>query len=168
MTADDIVKCVLNLRGINGYTVAHEIGWSPQKFSKRLSNETMKVHELSMILDRLNVDMVFIDRETGERIHPICAGMGEPVSRIVDKVKYSTEKSSALANNFYSDGTNKYNDGKALELYADNSGRFFFAEYCEWDAAKNVIIPVSKEKADEFIKKHGTRILKHPKRNTDE
>ena len=61
VTADDIVKAVLQYRGLRGYEVAREIGWPAQKFSKRLSNETMKIHELSMILDRLDVDMIFID-----------------------------------------------------------------------------------------------------------
>ena len=43
MTADDIIKAVLQLRGIPGYQLAHEIGWAAQKLSKRLSNETMRI-----------------------------------------------------------------------------------------------------------------------------
>lgn len=168
MTADDIIKAVLQLRGIPGYQLAHEIGWAAQKLSKRLSNETMRIHELYIILDHLDVDLTLTDRRTGEQIHPKCAGMGEPVVRYVDKVRYSTEKSSAIANNFFADGENKYNDGRASELYMDSAGRYFFAEYCEWDPSKNSIIPVSKEKADEFVRKYGTRILKHPKIQIDE
>ena len=168
VTADDIVKAVLQFRGLRGYEAARKIGWPAQKLSKRLSHETMKIHELSMILDRLNVDMVFVDRETGEQIHPKCAGMGDPVTKIVDKVKYSTEKASAVANNFYADGENKYNDGRALELYSDNTGRYFFAEYCEWDPSKNSIVPVGKENAEEFIRKYGTRIMKHAASNAEE
>ena len=76
-------------------------------------------------------------------------------------VKYNTDKSYALSNTYYSDGENEYIDGKAIELYMDTNGGYFFAERHEDGSAK--IIPVDASIAAPFIEKYGTDIEKKPK-----
>ena len=82
---------------------------------------------------------------------------------MVDRIIYDTASSDAIANNFYADGENEYTDGKALELYMDKEGRYFFAEYSSWEGVKDRITPVNAEAAASFIEKYGTEIDKAPK-----
>ena len=85
---------------------------------------------------------------------------------MVDRVTYDTAASNAISNNFYADGVNEYTDGKAMELYIDKEGRYFFAEYSNWEGGKDRISPVSAAEAAAFIEKYGTELDKKPK--TDE
>ena len=82
---------------------------------------------------------------------------------MVDRVIYDTAASEAIANDFWADGENEYNDGKALELYIDKENRYFFAEYSSWEGVKDRICPVSAEDAATFIEKYGTTLFRDHK-----
>ena len=51
-------------------------------------------------------------------------------------------------------------------LAIDKEGRYFFAEYSNWEGGKDRISPVSAAEAAAFIEKYGTELDKKPK--TDE
>ena len=99
----------------------------------------------------MGIDVEFRVRETGKVIKIRVPGMGQRVRCMVDKVIYDTAASDALANNFYADGVNMFTDGKAMELYVDKEGRYFFAEYSDWVGVKDRITPVSASVAAAFI-----------------
>lgn len=142
---------------------ATKIGWAPQQLSARLMRNSLRADEFLDLMDAIGVDVTLTVRETGEVVKAHIAGAGRRVRKMVNKVIYDTAASDALANNFYADGVNEYGDGKAMELYIDREGRYFFAEYTNWEGAEDRITPVSASDAAAFIGKYGTEISKAPK-----
>ena len=49
-----------------------------------------------------------------------------------------------------------------MELYVDDEGRYFFAEYTNWEGVKDRITPVSARDAAVFIDKYGTDLPPWP------
>ena len=142
---------------------AAKIGWVPQQLSARLTRNSLRADELLDLLEGIGIELTMTVKETGKVVRSHIQGAGRRVKAMVDRVIYDTASSDALANNFYADGVNEYTDGKALELYIDREGRYFFAEYSSWDGVKDRITPVTPETAAAFIEKYGTELDKAPK-----
>ena len=162
MPSKELITAALKATGKTQAEAAARIGWVPQQISARMTRNTLRADEFLDILNGIGVDVKLYDRETGLEIKERVAGAGRKVKRMVDHILYDTSESNAIANNFYSDGRNKYNDGRARELYIDHEGRYFFAEYTENDGEKDRINPVSAADAAEFIERYGTEINKSP------
>ncbi len=162
MTSKEVIAAALKATGHTQAEAAAKMGWVGQQLSARLMRNSMRADELLKFMDVLGIDVTFTVRETGEILKAHIAGAGRRVRGMVNKVIYDTESADALANNFYADGVNEYTDGKAMELYVDKEGRYFFAEYTSWEGAKDRITPVSSKDAAAFIEKYGTDLHKGP------
>ena len=142
---------------------AAAVGLTPNQFSYRMANNTVRVELLIEILDKIGYDLALIDRRTGETI-PIVTfrkGHGRRVKNMFNHVLLDTNSSGALANSFYADGENEYNeDGTAEELYVDKRGRYFITKYYRDDPSQDKNKTVTADVAREFIQKHGTEIEK--------
>ena len=154
MTSKELVQTALRQVRISQAEAAARVGWIPQQLSSRLVRGSLNADEFLNVLDKIDVDFVMINRKTGKEIRKIATGEGRRVKRMVDGVTYDTSYSEALANNFFADGKNKYNDGRARELYIDSEGRYFFAEYSENNGTKDRINPVSASDAAEFLERY--------------
>lgn len=163
MTSKEVLAAALRDTGKTQAEAAAKIGWVPQQLSARLTRNSLRADELLDLLDGLGVELTLTVRETGKVIRSHIQGAGRRVKGMVDRVTYDTAASDALSNNFYADGVNEYTDGKALELYVDKEGRYFFAEYSSWEGVKDRITPVTAETAAAFIEKYGTELDKAPK-----
>ena len=163
MTSKEAIIAGLKAAGTTQAEAATRLGWSAQQLSGRLIRNSMRADEFLDFMDAIGIDVTFTVRESGEALKTHIAGAGRRVRAMVDKVKYDTEAASALANNFYADGVNEYTDGKAMELYVDDEGRYFFAEYTNWEGVKDRITPVSARDAAVFIDKYGTDLHRGPK-----
>ena len=163
MTSKEAIIAGLKATGTTQAEAAARLGWSAQQLSGRLIRNSMRADEFLDFMDAIGIDVAFTVRESGEALKTHIAGAGRRVRAMVDKVKYDTEAASALANNFYADGVNEYTDGKAMELYVDDEGRYFFAEYTNWEGVKDRITPVSARDAAVFIDKYGTDLHRGPK-----
>lgn len=162
MASKEILKAACKATGTSQNDGAKKIGFTKQQLSSKIIRGTLRADEFLNFLDAIGIDVEFRVRETGKVVKVNVAGMGERVQRMVDKVNYDTAASDALANNFYADGVNKFTDGKAMELYVDKAGRYFFAEYSDWEGVKDRITPVTASVAAAFIAKYGTEIQKKP------
>ncbi len=162
MTAKEILEAVLRDTGTSKSAAAAKIGLLPQAFSSRLRMKTLRADDFLELMEALGVEVTYTIKETGEAIRIRIPGAGRKVRKMVNGIIYDTSASSALSNNFYSDGLNEYTDGMARELYKDSENRFFFAEYSTLDGVKDRIIPITANDAAEFIKKYGTVIDKKP------
>ncbi len=159
MTASNLLRAALEARGLNQIEASKSVGWTKETLYGRLHRGTLRADDFFAIMEAIGVDVVLRVRETGELIGERIPGIGPRVKQMVDRVKYDTANSDCIATGFYADGVNMYNDeGKATELYLDGQGRYFFAEYTNWDGGKNRISPTTKEIAASFIKKYGTEI----------
>lgn len=163
MTSKELLAAALRDTGKTQAEAAAKIGWVPQQLSARLTRNSLRADELLDLLEGLGIELTMTVKETGKVIRSHIQGAGRRVKAMVDRVTYDTASSDALANNFYADGVNEYTDGKALELYIDREGRYFFAEYSSWEGVKDRITPVTPETAAAFIEKYGTELDKAPK-----
>lgn len=164
MTAREALSVALKGTGKTQAEAAVKMGWVPQQLSARLMRGSMRADEFLQIMDAIGVDVILKVRDTDEVLRTHVAGAGRRVRAMVNRVIYDTEAADALANNFYADGVNEYNDGKAMELYIDREGRYFFAEYTNWEGAKDRITPVVASDAAAFIERYGTELHKKPKK----
>lgn len=162
MTSKEALSAALKATGKTQAEAAIGIGWAPQQLSARLVRNSMRADEFLALMNAIGVDVNLTVRDTGEQIKAHIAGAGRRVRAMVNRVIYDTEAADALANNFYADGVNEYTDGKAMELYIDREGRYFFAEYTNWEGAKDRITPVTADDAAAFIQKYGTELHRKP------
>lgn len=163
MTSRELLTAAFKMTKLAMGDGAKRIGWSKQQLSSKLARNSLRADEFLSILDAIGIDVEFKVRETGQAVTARIPGAGRRVRRMVNKVIYDTASSDALSNNFYADGVNEYVDGRAMELYIDKEGRYFFAEYSEWEGTKDRITPVTANAAAAFIEKYGTEIHKEPK-----
>jgi len=168
MTAKDIVSSVLDELDMTQGELASRIGWTGHMLSQRFRRSSIRVEDFLNMLEACGVEMTLTVRETGKEIKVRNSGRGRRVCRTVDKVKYDTAASDALANNFYADGVNEYIDGRAVELYLDREGRYFFAEYSDLEGVKDRIAPVPASVAADFIEKYGTDLYRMPAEQSEE
>lgn len=162
MASKEILEAVLRDTGTSKASAAAKIGWLPQTLSNKLRMKTMRADEFLELMEALGVNVTYTLKETGSVVRVRIPGAGRKVRKMVDGIVYDTAASSALSNNFYSDGINEYTDGMARELYKDNENRFFFAEYSSLEGVKDRIIPITANDAADFIRKYGTEIDKKP------
>lgn len=166
MNAKDMLLAALRETKTTQAEAATKVGWMPQQLSQRIVRNSIRADDFLSLLEAIGIEVTLTVRDTGNPVRVYVKGYGRRVKAMVDRVTYDTAASNAISNNFYADGVNEYTDGKAMELYIDKEGRYFFAEYSNWEGGKDRISPVSAAEAAAFIEKYGTELDKKPK--TDE
>ncbi len=154
LTPERIVLLAKKKRGITLEQMAEITGTTAMSLSRKLKLGVLKADELFIIMKAMGFELRFIDKETGLDAEDL-DGEGRPVRGTINRIIFDTEKSIAVANDFFSDGVHKYNSGRARELYIDKRGRYFFAEYSDTDGEKDRIRLASPLEAREFIQLHG-------------
>ena len=130
----EALKTVIAIRGYTQTKVAEMVGTTKQNLFNKIARTSMRVDEWIELLDLLDVDVILIDRETGEKItkkKDRIKGHGKRVCGTVNHVRVDTEKADAISNTFYLDGENEYKDGQAEELYRNKNGIYFLVTYYE-------------------------------------
>lgn len=155
MNAKDALDTALQYTDATKKKAAELIGWTPSQLSVRISRGSLRADDFLNILDKLGIDVQYVDRKTGKPVRVPVRGHGRRVVRMVNLVTYDTAESDAITSNFYADGKNEYNDGMAMELYMDKEGRYFFAQYSSLGGVRDSIIPIGKEDAMTFMAKYG-------------
>ncbi len=166
MNAKDMLLAALRETKTTQAEAATKVGWMPQQLSQRIVRNSIRADDFLSLLEAIGIEVTLTVRDTGNIVRVYVKGYGRRVKAMVDRVTYDTAASNAISNNFYADGVNEYTDGKAMELYIDKEGRYFFAEYSNWEGGKDRISPVSAAEAAAFIEKYGTELDKKPR--TDE
>ena len=80
----------------------------------------------------------------------------ENMTRIVDKVRYSTATATLLASDCYWDGHNFERRGTNRFLYRTPRGRFFTVLLTQWQGERDTLEPVSLDEAIEEYENHLT------------
>lgn len=156
----ETVDAVLAELDMTQATAAEAIGMTPQQLNGKLVRNTLRADEFLKLMDAIGIDIKYSVRDNGKDVRTRAKGYGRHIKCMVDRVIYDTDTSEVLANNFWADGENEYNDGIALELYVDSEGRYFFAVYSSWESVKDCIRTVSGKDAAAFIEKYGTEIFR--------
>lgn len=137
--------------------VAKIINKTATKFKQRIACGNFRASEFLKIVEGMGYKPKYTIVKTNNVISfkPRPMAHGRAVSCMVNGVIYSTSQSTALANDFYSDGEHEYNEGRATELYINKDNKYFFVDYTEFEGVKDRVIPITAEVARAFIKKHG-------------
>lgn len=162
MTAREIISEVLRVTGMTQYAAASTVGWQGQQLNQRLSRGSLRADEFLELMDKMGVDVTFSLRANGTKISPHIRGAGRRVKGMCNKILFDTEYASALSNSFYEDGENKFSDGHASELYIDDAGRYFLAEYSDIEGERDKINVIAPELAAAYIQKYGSVLFKGP------
>lgn len=66
MGASEMLRIVFAEKNVNQRMLAEEIGMSYQTLLNKMSRNTFHFNTVERMLDALDVDIVFVDRETGK------------------------------------------------------------------------------------------------------
>lgn len=138
MRAQDVLRALSRWRGASVADCAKLVGLSEQSYYQQTRLGSFRADRMLTAIDALGYDIVFVDRNTGERWkyrepHGTLKGISE-------YHKYNTGVSRPLAY-----------DG-SQELFVDRKGLYFLADY-----AKGKIKAVTKSEAEAFADKYGAR-----------
>lgn len=80
----------------------------------------------------------------------------ENMTRIVDRVRYSTATAELIAGDDYWDGHNFERSGTNRFLYRTPRGRYFTVSLTQWRGGQDTLTPVSLDEAIEEYERHLT------------
>jgi len=156
MTVGQMLEIVKQKRGVSYQKMAELTGTTGAAFIRRVNLSTIKADEFLKIMRAFDFEVKFVDKETGKEVSEL-VGQGRPASAYIGRVKFDTQQSRAIANDFYQDGEHKYNDGRARELYMDQHGRYFFVDYSNYEDERDKLRLASPMEVQDFIEKYGAK-----------
>jgi len=74
----------------------------------------------------------------------------EKFEKIIGGTRYSVEKSTLIAHNYYWDGHNMERNGRNTFLYHTKNGRYFTVNLTQWQGERDTLTPVSTEEAQDL------------------
>lgn len=146
MTPAEIVKDLINRSTMRQKEVAEKMGWTEQTISNKLRRNSLKAEEYLKMLEILGYELKIVERDTSEEVFTRRKGIGERLKMMVNGVKYDTYKADAIC---HSDE----NEDIFFELYVDQEGRYFVAQYVNWEGGINSISPIGEEDAKRIVTK---------------
>jgi len=72
------------------------------------------------------------------------------MKKVIEGKIYNTETAEAIADNEFSDGTNRMSHGRCLTLYKTKKGAFFVEHETCWEGERDTIEPVTMEQAKDY------------------
>lgn len=156
MKASDIVKDALQLRGVLQKELAERVGQDHKYLSKKLTTNNMKAQELIDLLHELGYEIMLVDRQEGWKTVSVRRrGTGPRVKRMVDGVTFDTAKADALCHT-------DVEDGRYIELYLDQEGRFFIVHYSLWQKEDASITLCQEDEARHLFDEYGDGTVEFP------
>lgn len=148
VTVREMLQEAIEGSGSTQAEIASQMGWSPQKFSKKMNTNQMRFEEFMQIADILGLEVTVTRKGDSGPLRYRISGRGRRIRKMVDGVIYDTAKADAVCNTFFADGQHAYSNGKAMELYRVSNGDYVLAEYDEQTALKDRLIPVNMQLAE--------------------
>jgi len=69
---------------------------------------------------------------------------------VIDRRKYDTDTATCLADDEFSDGTNRLSYGRCSTLYRTPAGRYFAHHETIWQGERDNIVPLTPEEAEQL------------------
>lgn len=146
MTTAQICKDLIERSTLQQKDIAERLGLTQQNVSNKIRRNRLYAEEFKKIIEMLGYEIKIVKTETKDEIKTRRKGVGKRLRMMVNGVKYDTFKSDAICH------SNESED-MFCELYQDAEGRYFVAQYVQWDGGVSSISPISKEDAEKLIKK---------------
>lgn len=156
MKASDIVEDALQLRGILQKELAERVGQDQKYLSRKLSTNSMKAQELIDLIHELGYEIKLVDRQgDGQTVSVRRRGTGPRVKRMVSGITFDTAKADALCHT-------DVDDGRYMELYRDQEGRFFIVHYSFWQKEDAAITVCQEDEARHLFEKYADGTTEFP------
>lgn len=146
MTPAEIVKDLISRSSMQQKEVAEKMGWTEQAISNKFRRNSLTAEEYLQMLEILGYELKIVERDTSEEVFTRRKGVGERLKMMVKGVKYDTYKADAICHSDESEDI-------FYELYVDQEGRYFVAQYVNWEGGVNSISPIGKEDAERIREK---------------
>lgn len=141
MTPAEIVKDLIGMSSMQQKEVAEKMGWTEQSISNKFRRNSLTAEEYLKIIEILGYELKLVERDTSEEVFTRRKGVGARLKMMVNGVKYDTYKADAICHSDESEDI-------FYELYVDQEGRYFVAQYVNWEGGVNSISPIGKEDAE--------------------
>ena len=133
-----------------------------QGIFKKVKSGTIKATDLMKALECIGMNLRI---ESDGTIIPDRSAAGERVVRVLKGERYDTKRCCPIANSFYRNGTDRFQDHAAEEMYCDpEKRRYFIAHYGDGQYVRRRgekkrpwIEIVPEENVDQIIKEHGMK-----------
>lgn len=146
MTPAEIVKDLISRSSMQQKEVAEKMGWTEQSISNKFRRNSLTAEEYLKMLEILGYELKIVERDTSEEVFTRRKGVGERLKMMVNGVKYDTYKADAICHSDESEDI-------FYELYVDQEGRYFVAQYVNWEGGVNSISPIGREDAERIREK---------------
>lgn len=148
MTPAQICKELIERSSLQQKEVAEKMGWTEQGICNRFRRNTLSAEDFIKILSILGYEMKIVEVDTNDEVYTRRKGVGERLKMMVNGVRYDTYKADAICHSDESEDI-------FYELYRDDEGRYFVAQYVKWDGGVSAISPIGEEDAHKLMKKLG-------------
>lgn len=158
MRASNIIIDALEAKGVTQKEMAEKLGKNYKTFGRWVSENRLTAQWFVDIAAKLGYDVVLVEHNCGEELKVRVRGTGPRVRRMVDGVVYDTAKADALC---HSD----VEDGRYMEVYRNQDGRYFIVHYSLWQKEMHTITPCGEEEARHMVEKYSdslSSILPYP------
>lgn len=147
VSISEICKEMIKKSSLQQKDVGEKMGWTPQSLSNKLKRNSLSAEEFVKLIEILGYEMKIVSKELQEEVKVRRKGIGERLKMMVDGVKYDTYEADAIC---HSDPSGDV----LIELYKDDEGRFFVAQYANWEGGVNSISPISETSAMKMMSKY--------------
>ena len=145
MKPTEILRDLIKRSPMQQKDIAEQMGWSPEGASNRLRRGTISADEFEKMLGILGYEMKIVEASTSEEVRPRRKGVGGRLRMLVNGVRYDTYKADAICHS---------DESKDIfcELYRDDEGRYYVANYVRWEGGVSSISPIGDEDAHRLMK----------------
>ena len=148
MSVSEMIKQAIAMKGLQQKEIAVKMGWSPQNFTNRLTNNTIDAEEWVKLAAIIGYEIQMVDVESNTVLKPRRNSTGPRVKQTIDGHLYDTDKADSLCRS-----PKVY--GGWFELFRDmGTGKFFTVAYLETGRSACVAV-ISKENAKRFYEDCG-------------
>ena len=148
MNATQIVRSLIRDNNVYQSSVAKKLGWTGQALSNKLRRNMLSADEFFKVIEALGCEIKIIKTETQDEFvaKQRKKGVGLRLRQMVDGVRYDTANADAICH---------WDDGEIMhELYQNDDGSYFVAQYVHWECGINSILPISETDAERLKAKY--------------
>lgn len=132
MKAAELLVSAIENRGKSHKEVAAHLKRKPATFSKNIKQNALRAQELVDAAEYLGYTVMLVDKDSSEAMELVSRGTGPRVRKQIGGEVYDTARAKFICKT-------EAKDGWWLELFQNESGKFFAAHYTEWDGVENFI-----------------------------
>lgn len=146
MSTSEICKDLISRSGYQQKEVAEKMGFTQQSFCNKLRRNSLSADEFIKLIGIIGYEVKIVEVTTSEEVRSRRKGVGKRLQMMVNGVRYDTAKADAICHSDESEDL-------FCELYQNDDGTYFVAQYVTWDGGVSSITPIGYDDAQRIIAK---------------